>query len=318
MTEHIFYSWQSDSPGNTNRNLISKALESAIEEIKSDDSIKVEPAIDRDTLGVSGSPDIGQSIFSKIDRSSAFVCDVSIIDPSSKRLSPNPNILIELGYAIKVLGWNRVIMIMNTEYGRPEDLPFDLRARRILTYSVSSTAEEKAPVRNSLKKTLVAALKSIFENHGSISSQVLAANDHQTLSETDKKLFEQFIDVLPSKGSISFIDEQNMAGFSWPRDNLKQLERFYREWDDAEHEFLSNDLESLRSKLYRLIGDYLGQIAVNTFPANNPDRQTVPPEWENENPKKFFEIVNWLHETAGEIVKTHQELVRAGRRKFGV
>jgi hypothetical protein len=197
--------------------LISKALESAIEEIKSDDSIKVEPAIDRDTLGVSGSPDIGQSIFSKIDRSSAFVCDVSIIDPSSKRLSPNPNILIELGYAIKVLGWNRVIMIMNTEYGRPEDLPFDLRARRILTYSVSSTAEEKAPVRNSLKKTLVAALKSIFENHGSISSQVLAANDHQTLSETDKKLFEQFIDVLPSKGSISFIDEQNMAGFSWPR-----------------------------------------------------------------------------------------------------
>lgn len=44
MTEKVFYSWQSDSLGNTNRNLISTALESAIEEVKSDESIAVSMA----------------------------------------------------------------------------------------------------------------------------------------------------------------------------------------------------------------------------------------------------------------------------------
>lgn len=97
----MFYSWQSDSPGNTNRNLISTALENAIDEIKNDETIEVEPVIDRDTLGIAGSPDISHSIFSKIDSTSVFVCDVSIIDSEAKKPSPNPNVLIELGYAIK-------------------------------------------------------------------------------------------------------------------------------------------------------------------------------------------------------------------------
>lgn len=318
MTEKIFYSWQSDSPGNTNRNLISAALESAIEEVKSDESIEVEPVIDRDTLGLSGSPDISQSIFSKIDQSSAFVCDISILDSKAKKPSPNPNVLIELGYAVKVLGWNRVILVMNTEYGKPELLPFDLRSRRVLTYSVSKDAEEKAPVRNSLRKTLVGALKSIFDNHGPMNAAPVKPEHVERPTDADKDLFEAFKSTLPSKGSISFIDEQNMAGFSWPRKNLEQLEKFYHEWDDAEHEFLSNELESLRLKLHQLIGDYLGQIAVNTFPTNNPDRQTVPSEWELENPKRFFDVVNSLHETAGEIVKTHQDLIRTGRKRLGI
>lgn len=318
MADKVFYSWQSDSPGNTNRNLISAALERAIEEVKSDESIAIEPVIDRDTLGLSGSPDISQSIFSKIDQSSAFVCDVSILDSEAKKPSPNPNILIELGYAVKVLGWNRVILIMNIEYGKPELLPFDLRSRRVLTYTVSTDAIEKAPSRNNLKKALVAALKSIFENHGPINGDSAKSDRSEVSTHSDIDLFEKFKATLPSKGSISFIDEQNMAGFSWPSENLKQLEEFYHEWDDAEHEFFIKELESLRSKLHQLIGDYLGQIAVNTFPTKNPEKQTVPPEWELENPKRFDEIINSLHKTAGEIVKTHQDLIRVGRRRLGV
>jgi hypothetical protein len=45
----VFYSWQSDTPGAANRNLILKALEDANREIASDDTIKVEPVVDRDT-----------------------------------------------------------------------------------------------------------------------------------------------------------------------------------------------------------------------------------------------------------------------------
>lgn len=318
MSDRIFYSWQSDCPSNTNRNFISTALEKAIETINKDESTAVEPVIDRDTLGLAGSPDISQSIFSKIDAASVFVCDVSIIDSKSTRPTPNPNVLIELGYAVKSLGWNRVVMVMNTEFGKPEELPFDLRSKRVLTYGIASDEVEKAPVRNALSKTFVAALSAIFDNHGSLSkpeSSVAIVNVNNG-RETDSKLFERLKEVLPSKGSISFIDEQNMAGFSWPRSKLDQLKSFYHDWSDAEHEFLDQDLEALRAKLYKLTGDYLGQIAVNTFPTANHEYQTVPADWEESNPKHFFEVVNKLHETAGEIVKTHQELIRLGRRKF--
>ncbi|CAD7491024.1 hypothetical protein ACXRSW_01470 [Aeromonas dhakensis] len=320
MSDLIFYSWQSDCPSNTNRNFISTALEKAIEEIKKDESVAIEPVIDRDTLGLAGSPDISQSIFSKIDAASVFVCDVSIIDSKSTRLTPNPNILIELGYAIKTLGWNRVIMVMNTEFGKPEELPFDLRSKRVLTYCISSDAEEKSPVRNALSKTLVAALTAIFDNHGSMSTSkhTPVTPKASEIRETDIELFERLREDLPSKGSISFIDEQNMAGFSWPRSKLDQLEAFYHEWGDAEHEFLDQDIESLRAKLYKLTGEYLGQIAINTVPASNPEYRTVPPEWEETNSKQFFEVVNNLHESAGEIVKTHQDLIRLGRQKLSL
>lgn len=318
MTEKVFYSWQSDSPGNTNRNLISLALERAIKEVKSDESIEVEPVIDRDTLGLSGSPDISQSIFSKIDQSSAFVCDVSIIDSKAKKPSPNPNVLIELGYAVKVLSWNRIILVMNTDYGKPELLPFDLRPRRVLAYNISKDAEEKAPERNKLQNNLVVALKSIFENHGPMSTASCKNEQLEELVDADRYLFEEFKTTLPSKGSIRFIDEQNMAGFSWSKENLKQLEKFYHEWDDAEHEFLSNELESIRGKLHKLIGIYLEEISKNTFPVNNSDRITVPPEWELEYPKRFFEVVNSLHDTAGKIVELHQDLIRTGRKRLEV
>jgi len=316
MTEHIFYSWQSDSPSNTNRNFISEALEKAIKEVKDDDSVSVDPVIDRDTLGVSGSPDISESIFSKIDRASVFVCDVSIVDKNATRKSPNPNVLIELGYAIKVLGWNRIIMIMNTEYGDPTGLPFDLRSKRVLPYSIDSAAAEKAPVRNALKKTLVAALQLIFKNEGKV-AETQSSPPPEKYKEIDGKLFHQLKEVLPSKGSIHFIDEQNMAGFSWPRNKLDDLDKFYHGWNDVEHEFLDNELEEMRSQLHDLIGYYLGLININTFSANNPEWQTVPPDWEETNPKHFFEVVGELHDTAGKIVKLHQDLFRKARFKLG-
>ena len=85
MSDRIFYSWQSACPPNTNRNFILAALEKAIEEINKDESTDVEPVIDRDTLGLAGSPDISQSIFSKIDMAPVFVCDVTIIDSKAAR-----------------------------------------------------------------------------------------------------------------------------------------------------------------------------------------------------------------------------------------
>src|SRR5438876_9492524 len=95
----LFYSWQSDLPNATNRSLILDALERAAKRIRTDDSVTVEPVLDRDTQNVPGAPDIAHTIFQKIEKAAAFVADVSIINAGIGRPTPNPNVLIELGYA---------------------------------------------------------------------------------------------------------------------------------------------------------------------------------------------------------------------------
>jgi hypothetical protein len=142
MASTIFYSWQSDLPNATNRGFIQTALERAARSIRDDASISVEPVVDRDTAGVPGSPDIATTILQKIDSCDVFVCDVSIINSGQgQRPAPNPNVLFELGYALKRLGWGRVIMILNAAFGLVSELPFDLRMKRVLVYSMQEEAE---------------------------------------------------------------------------------------------------------------------------------------------------------------------------------
>ena len=160
----IFYSWQSDLPNPTNRRFIGDALEKAVKSIRNDDSIKVEPVIDRDTQNVAGSPDIVKTIFEKIEEAQIFVCDVSIINKdANSRLTPNPNVLIELGYAMKTLGEGKIIMVMNTAFGSPEQLPFDLRTRRVIRYNMPEDNQEKSIERNELTKDFERAIRSILE-----------------------------------------------------------------------------------------------------------------------------------------------------------
>lgn len=162
----IFYSWQSDLPSSSNRNFVLKALENAVKAIRTDEPLEIDPVVDRDTSGVSGSPDIAGTIFSKIDQAKVFVCDVSIINGSTNaRPTPNPNVLVELGYAAKTLGWERIIMVMNTAYGSPELLPFDLRARRVVCYASSEEPwdeEDKKNKRKMLESGFKTALRSIL------------------------------------------------------------------------------------------------------------------------------------------------------------
>ena len=73
-----------------------------------------------------------------------FVADVSIVTPAgATRLIPNPNVLLELGYASKAIGWERIVMVANTAFGQPEELPFDLRKRRVIPPRMNATPQRE-------------------------------------------------------------------------------------------------------------------------------------------------------------------------------
>ena len=173
MTEKIhqtvFYSWQSDLPNRTNRAFIVDALEQAARAVRSDASVGIDPVVDRDTAGVPGSPGIAATIFAKIADADIFVPDVSLVTSHhAKRPSPNPNVLLELGFAMSQLSWDRVVMVMNTAFGDPTRLPFDLRGHRVVTYNCSDelgtikTGEQRA-----LEKKLTDAITAILREQAS-------------------------------------------------------------------------------------------------------------------------------------------------------
>ena len=214
MKKRVFYSWQSDLPNNTNRAFINTALEKAIDEITSDDTFSLIPFLDRDTIGLTGSPDIAASIFDKIDNSSVFVCDVSIVNGYSKdfRATPNPNVLIELGYAISKLGWSKIILIMNEYYGGVESLPFDLRGRKVLTYSISSDTDDKASERKKVASIMRNGIREILTHLSDIKAEsVLQSDDIAKQNGNDSIIEQEAIRKLNVIKSISYIQEKNEA-----------------------------------------------------------------------------------------------------------
>ncbi|HHQ6721965.1 TPA: hypothetical protein ACSTNG_001705 [Serratia fonticola] len=161
----IFYSWQLSTQGKYNNYFIRDCLRSAVQEINQsipiderdqDESINIE--IDSDTQGASGSPHIFSTILNKIDTSTLFIVDVSIV---SKKIC-NSNVMLELGYAIKALGFNNIIMVFNTALGSIDDLPFDLRSQRVSTYSFKE-GDDKKQVNKHLTSLLKKAISTALQ-----------------------------------------------------------------------------------------------------------------------------------------------------------
>ena len=138
----IFYSWQSDLPNKDNRSFIENCIEKAIKKEKLGFEAGLTVAVDRDTKKTVGTPDIAGIIFDKIAKTDIFICDISIINGNDKgRKCPNPNVLLELGYAVRTLGWDRIICFYNLKYGELKSVPFDLSHRRIFFYNSDNENE---------------------------------------------------------------------------------------------------------------------------------------------------------------------------------
>ena len=174
MSITVFFSWQADHPNREGRGLIEWALNRAIKKIRSD--VEIEPAareaqIDHDTQGVSGSPPIVDTIFQKIDKATVFVPDLTFVGRRvGGRPTPNPNVLIEYGYALKSLKHARIVPVMNVAHGEPtwDAMPFNMRHLRNpnATYNCPTDLgnDERNRVRQDLATKLERALRAVFES----------------------------------------------------------------------------------------------------------------------------------------------------------
>ncbi len=175
MKYSIFFSWQSDTDSAAGRNFIERALERAIRAIGFDTEVEAAVRegleIDRDTRGVAGWPPIVDTIFKKIDCAAVFVADMTFAGrrPLDNAPIPNPNVLIEYGWALKSLGHARIVAVMNTAYGNPrdEEMPFDMRhLRHPIQYCCAEDADAntRTESRRLLAKELEGAIRTIIDS----------------------------------------------------------------------------------------------------------------------------------------------------------
>jgi hypothetical protein len=188
---NIFYSWQSDLNCKANNHFIKDCLENAIKLLNKEEQISVTPRLDKDTEGKSGSPNIADTIFQKIDACQLFIADVTLINSSfipkilKQKLSPNPNVLIELGYATNRLSWERIICINNTAFSKVEDMPFDIKLNRISQYNFNGKNNNKKKEKDTLTQLLKIAIKSIIDNY----PQILSKQQEENVQQHDIKVF---------------------------------------------------------------------------------------------------------------------------------
>ena len=181
----VFFSWESDLDAKTNRNVISDCLRDIC---KKNNLLYDEATKDR-----CGSPDIAHTIEEKIRNADIFVADVTIINAGIRfKTTPNPNVLFELGIAQATLGWDRIILIVNTAYAPISDLPFDIKSHRALNYNLNSQDAESL---SNKQKAL-----HIYEQLKCGVLSILEKNPQKKISKTDQQkkanLENQFYEML--------------------------------------------------------------------------------------------------------------------------
>ena len=173
-TCNIFYAWQDDIENELNRYFIRDSLKKALKNINKKSTINEAPRyllqLDHDTKNIPGIPEIANTIFKKISECDIFVADLTFIAESEngdkKKMIPNPNVILELGYAISNLGSSKIICVMNEAFGRPDKLFFDLVHRRWpITYSfVHNKDLDQKEIQEKLSDNLENAILEILKN----------------------------------------------------------------------------------------------------------------------------------------------------------
>lgn len=205
-TIRVFYSWQSDRSDGTNRGFIRECLKEAKAVIQADKSVILNVHIDEATRDETGAPDIAATILNKIVASDIIVSDVSIINEATndKRLVPNPNVLIELGFAAARIGWPRVVLVFNIAFGRcPDNLPFDIRTRRAVLYHLADGADPSK--RGNEKKKLTDALVGLIRD-------IAAKNPSRPMDESDASVRRardvEMLSVLCGSFDLAAVEQQ--------------------------------------------------------------------------------------------------------------
>ncbi len=308
----IFWSWQSDTHQPSGRHFVCDVLRRLCEELAQ--APEVEPAerpeVDHDTLDVAGSPPIAETILRKIREAAVFVADVTpVAKTKGGKHVANPNVMIELGYALVVLGHQRIVLVMNASEGAAlRHLPFDLRHwRKPIEYALGrdATDERREEVArefmNALRKSIVPSLKVAAVVEREKQRRLERAPELSVVFQTDGqqrtlvKITQQTVTLdantieevrrntpllaLPSanRPRLSGVSTRSLSAFGatvppsqWEPEDIEGYNRFVEHYHREWEEYLGQ-LTEWALAVQRTFGVHVMLVNAGTAPATNID-----------------------------------------------
>jgi hypothetical protein len=230
MDIKVFYAWQDDRPGKINRYLIRDAAREACKQITEDQWNDYNLSFDESTIGVGGMCDIPNTILKKIRACDIFLADLTFVgksDPKSEgeriQLISNPNVIMEFGYNVGSKandasdGFERVIAVMNTAYGEPDEQMFDIKRRHPIKYDLPEDSNNTTI--NQAKTALIKDLKNALII---ILQQTVFPENNKTAIERFNEIRTQFESALKEGQFHGLIHKPEMIAITIvPTKNLK-------------------------------------------------------------------------------------------------
>jgi hypothetical protein len=193
MEYRLFFSYQSDTPKNVGQSFIQSVLDKVKAKLKADD---IYLTIDYGFQGVFGNTVLIDEMLKKSKLSDIVLADITftsskawneakkykwlmnreirVLEKTKDKKSPNPNVLLETGYAWALKGYERTVLILNTAYGEPEELPTDLLGfRHPITYTLDDkNIDKKSEIRAELVKTLFATIRKAINSEAAYQKEL--------------------------------------------------------------------------------------------------------------------------------------------------
>lgn len=213
MKIKIFYSWQTTTNTKYNKNFILTCIEKAVKKVKLKPELKdVEFVILEGVTGEPGSSQVASKIADeRIPTSDIFISDLSVVNQITyfqkivrrvvgDKFKPfqNNNVIYEYGVAYNAIGLEKMIGVLNTTYGSPDEnpdnIPFDLKHIRFpIGYAYSEKTKNKDYVQKKLVDDLASAIKETAKF--ALQSQKSKFHPLQVWSDWEKSILtpQQFI-----------------------------------------------------------------------------------------------------------------------------
>lgn len=133
----------------------------------------------------------------------------------------------------------------------------------------------------------------------------------------DKKTLHDFLETVPSNRAIRVLREFDF-GAAFRLEWIEDIDVFLQNRNGPDHEFLDAKLEAARQKFRKTCVAFSSAVAAHTFPVGTNGVQSIPRDWEFDNPKRFYEAVEEVNRSADEVWKAYDRLVRLARSKLAV
>lgn len=285
----IFYSWQNDTDGDRQyvRNVLQNSVDALMKELE------VDIQIDSDSRDEDGEKSIDVAILKKIANCDFFVCDVTPVEklhPSDEvyKEMPNPNVMLELGFAIGNIGWERCILVWNTLRGAQQNAPFDIRNHITTGYEFSKEMSKEELNNKGLR------LKSVLKGKIERYDEILAKQQLDLQGKHDYKVYRHWLQIAPFdilKESVDWFCT-NMGFYKEDFDMWDYLQSGYR--NSIEFQFVDEELSTSMNDLVTNIAN------MEMFAAKYFDQNEVQPDYRKV--RNFYNIMD-SSEAAKEEVK---------------